>query len=479
VNETKRRLIVNAQKLFDVGLIMLSFTLASVWMISAGKGISLAGLLSVRVKLSDCAIFAVALLASHAMFALCGMYESRRLSTKSAEIVDVLKAVTLATASLALVAALCQVKLMTPAFLALFFATCFVFVASSRLLMRYSLARIRRRGHNLHHILILGTNGRAVEFARRLEASPERGYRLLGFVDDAWPRMDEFLATGFKLACDNAGIAEFLRHNVVDEVAIFLPLRSFYEHAAKMAALCEQHGMIIRFDSDIFDLKIARSSADVFDGDAQITARSSGFGGWPFVLKRTIDLMVSFALLVFLAPLLLMVALLINLTSPGPIFFGQERVGLNKRRFKIYKFRTMIPNAERIQEELLHLNEMKGPAFKIKNDPRVTPIGRILRKTSIDELPQLFNVLKGDMSLVGPRAMSVRDYQLFNEDWQRRRFSVPPGITCLWQINGRNLIPFEQWMELDMQYIDKWSLWLDLKILARTIPAVLRGSGAA
>jgi lipopolysaccharide/colanic/teichoic acid biosynthesis glycosyltransferase len=189
--------------------------------------------------------------------------------------------------------------------------------------------------------------------------------------------------------------------------------------------------------------------------------------------------MVSLALLVLLAPLLLAVALLINLTSPGPIFFGQERVGLNKRRFKIYKFRTMIPNAERIQEELLHLNEMKGPAFKIKNDPRVTPIGRILRKTSIDELPQLFNVLKGDMSLVGPRAMSVRDYQLFNEDWQRRRFSVPPGITCLWQINGRNLIPFEQWMELDMQYIDKWSLWLDLKILARTIPAVLRGSGAA
>lgn len=152
---------------------------------------------------------------------------------------------------------------------------------------------------------------------------------------------------------------------------------------------------------------------------------------------------------------------------------------MNKRKFKIYKFRTMIPNAERIQEELVHLNEMQGPVFKIKNDPRVTPIGRVLRKTSIDELPQLFNVLKGDMSLVGPRAMSVRDYRLFNEDWQRRRFSVPPGITCLWQVNGRNLIPFEQWMELDMQYIDKWSLWLDLKILARTIPAVLRGSGAA
>jgi lipopolysaccharide/colanic/teichoic acid biosynthesis glycosyltransferase len=144
----------------------------------------------------------------------------------------------------------------------------------------------------------------------------------------------------------------------------------------------------------------------------------------------------------------------------------------------MYKFRTMIPAAESMQEHLVHLNEMTGPVFKIKNDPRITPIGQFLRKMSIDELPQLFNVLKGDMSLVGPRAMSVRDYQFFSEDWQRRRFSVPPGITCLWQILGRNTIPFEQWMILDMQYIDGWSLWLDIKILALTIPAVFRGLGA-
>jgi lipopolysaccharide/colanic/teichoic acid biosynthesis glycosyltransferase len=145
----------------------------------------------------------------------------------------------------------------------------------------------------------------------------------------------------------------------------------------------------------------------------------------------------------------------------------------------MYKFRTMIPGAESLQETLLGQNEMSGPVFKIKKDPRVTPIGRILRKSSLDELPQLWNVLKGDMSLVGPRAMSVRDYKLFNEDWQCRRFSVRPGITCLWQVNGRNSLPFEQWMQLDMLYIDRWSLWLDLKILLLTIPAVLRGAGAA
>jgi lipopolysaccharide/colanic/teichoic acid biosynthesis glycosyltransferase len=161
------------------------------------------------------------------------------------------------------------------------------------------------------------------------------------------------------------------------------------------------------------------------------------------------------------------------------VFFLQERLGLNKRRFEIYKFRTMAADAESRMKEIEHLNEVSGPVFKIKNDPRMTTIGKFLRSTSIDELPQLFNVLKGDMSLVGPRPMAVRDYEGFNEDWQRRRFSVRPGITCLWQVLGRNSIPFEQWMELDLKYIDGWSLWLDFQILLKTIPAVLKGSGAS
>ena len=169
----------------------------------------------------------------------------------------------------------------------------------------------------------------------------------------------------------------------------------------------------------------------------------------------------------------------IKLTSEGPVLFLQERIGLNKRRFKIYKFRTMIPNAERLMRSLESKNEASGPVFKIKDDPRITPVGRFLRRSSIDELPQLLNVLRGDMSLVGPRPLPVRDYEGFSEDWQRRRFSVTPGITCLWQVNGRSDVSFEEWMLLDLKYLDEWSLWLDLKILAKTVPAVLKGAGAA
>ena len=168
----------------------------------------------------------------------------------------------------------------------------------------------------------------------------------------------------------------------------------------------------------------------------------------------------------------------IRITSPGPIFFNQERLGRGKRRFRIHKFRTMVIDAEKLMAAVEHLNQSKGPTFKLDKDPRITPIGSFLRKTSLDELPQLFNVWLGDMSLVGPRPLPLRDYRGFSEDWHRRRFSVKPGITCLWQVNGRSSIGFDRWMELDIDYIDRWSLWLDVKILVQTIPAVMRGSGA-
>jgi exopolysaccharide biosynthesis polyprenyl glycosylphosphotransferase len=328
-------------------------------------------------------------------------------------------------------------------------------------------------------VLILGTNSRALEFAQRIETKPELGYRVLGFVDDDWAELQTFQQGRYKLCCGLDALSEYLRCTVIDEVAIYLPLRSFYEYTSKVAALCEEHGITMRFASDIFNLKIARSYAADLDGDSHITAYSGSLDGWPILMKRALDIVVSFSLSFLLAPVLVIVALVIKIESNGPVLFRQERIGINKRRFLIYKFRTMVPNADEMLAELEKLNEVGGPVFKIKNDPRRTRIGGFLRRTSIDELPQLFNVLKGDMSLVGPRPLPVRDYEGFNKDWQRRRFSIRPGITCLWQVNGRSTIPFEKWMQLDLQYVDEWSFWLDLKILARTVPAVLKGSGAA
>jgi len=478
LSEVARAIALNALRVMDLTFIMLAFGLGAVTSLNTLNWTTSADFLSSKVSLSSCILFAIAILLSYAAFSACGLYKSKRMSTKRAEVADVLRAMTLSTACLALEGRLFSISVVTLHFLVAFWFFGSSAVIFTRFLLRFILGAIRMRGRNLHHILVLGTNLRAIEFARKIVATPDRGYRLLGFVDSDWSGMEPFGNTGFHLACSYDDLPEFLRHNVVDEVAIYLPLRSFYERAAQIARLAKQHGILLRFDSNIFDLEFARLQAERTEGPPQIMANSGGIDGWPLVFKRLLDIVGSLLLLIALSPLFLAVAGLIKLTSAGPVLFKQRRIGLNKRTFTMFKFRTMVPNAESIQEKLLHLNEMTGPVFKIKDDPRITRLGRVLRKTSIDELPQLLNVLKGDMSLVGPRAMSVRDYQLFSEDWQRRRFSVRPGITCLWQIHGRNTIPFEQWMVLDMQYIDGWSFWLDMKILALTIPAVFRGLGA-
>jgi len=331
-------------------------------------------------------------------------------------------------------------------------------------------------------MLIVGSNRRAIEFAKSIKSAPELGYRVIGFADDEWSGAEDLRRDGWSLVCNLEDLREFLRRSVVDEIVLAVPLRSFHDHATEIAAMCEQQGIIIRVLSDLFNLKNARPMAEDFEGSAPLAHYASGQEGWPVVVKRAFDFTFSLLLLIALSPVLLVTALLIKLTSPGSVFFVQKRVGLNKRTFYIYKFRTMVINAEEKLREIEHLNEVAGPVFKIKNDPRLTPVGKLLRKTSIDELPQLFNVLIGDMSLVGPRPLQLRDYELFTdegEDWQRCRFSVRPGITCLWQVSGRSSLPFQEWMELDRHYVRNWSLWLDLRILAKTIPAVLRGSGAA
>jgi exopolysaccharide biosynthesis polyprenyl glycosylphosphotransferase len=479
VSTTKRRLYLDMLKVFNLGLMVMAFGIATVLTARhEDGGGSLSAFLSMRVKLINFVSFCLILLVWHLIFLVFGQYQSQRLSSRWAIFAGAVQATTFSTLFIVLAAIALQVRMITPLFMFQFWICASILVAGARLLIRSGLEMARVRGRNLRHILILGTNRRAIEFARRLDAMPELGYRVLGFVDQKWHGRGE-QETKYPLCCTFADLSEYLRHNVVDEVANYLPLRSFYEHASQTAAMCEQHGIFMRFDPQIFDLKIARPRVEELDGSAHITAHSSLLDGWPTMLKRVLDACVSFILLLILAPVLALVALLVKLTSEGPVLFLQERVGLNKRRFFIYKFRTMVVDAEKLLPSLEALNEAGGPVFKIKNDPRITPIGRFLRRTSIDELPQLFNVLRGDMSLVGPRPLPVRDYQGFSEDGQRRRFSVRPGITCLWQVNGRSNIGFDQWMKLDLQYLDEWSIWLDMKILAQTIPAVMKGSGAA
>ena len=338
---------------------------------------------------------------------------------------------------------------------------------------------LRLRGKNLRYVVIVGTNARAIAFARKIESQPELGYRLMGFVDESWEDLEQFKSSGYLLVSNFAGFASYIRTHVIDEVVVALPVQSFYQQSSQLIAMCEEQGILVRYLTTLFNPKLAHPTTESLEDDSLLTFHSVVVTGSHMIAKRALDLVLSSFAIVLLSPLLLLVALAIKLTSLGPLFFIQDRVGLNKRRFRLYKFRTMIADAEQRIEELEALNEMDGPVFKIRNDPRITPIGKFLRKTSIDELPQLFNVLKGDMSLVGPRPLPVRDYNGFDQDWQRRRFSVRPGITCLWQINGRSNVTFEHWMELDMQYIDEWSFWLDLLILVKTVPAVLRGAGAA
>ena len=264
----------------------------------------------------------------------------------------------------------------------------------------------------------------------------------------------------------------------VDEVLVALPLNRYGPLVEKIVHQCEEQGIIVRVRTEMSQLQVARSYVDELEGVPVMTIQSGPANSWQLIMKRVIDLIGSAALLVTLAPLFALVALLIKFDSPGPVLFTQERVGYNKRRLKVLKFRTMVIEAEQQQQILEHLNEAKGPVFKIKQDPRVTRIGTFLRRFSIDELPQLVNVLKGEMSLVGPRPLPVRDVARIDVSAHKRRFSIKPGITCLWQINGRSHVGFEDWVRLDLEYIDTWSLGLDFRILLRTIPVVLKGYGA-
>jgi exopolysaccharide biosynthesis polyprenyl glycosylphosphotransferase len=475
----RRQILLNVFKLFDMVIMVAAFGAATVLMLRANQSVTVAEFFEMRVKIGNFLIFAGLLVVWHLLFSTFGLYASRRLSRRSAEIVDSLKATFCATLLLGVGVVVFHIKMATPLFLAAFWVLSSFLMVLSRLILRWLLAQTRLHGRNLRDLLIVGTNSRAVGFAKSIQSKPELGYRIIGFADQEWEGMDQFRDSGYRLVCSLDDLPSVFRKTVVDEVLIALPIRSFHDDAARIATLCEEQGILFRLLPNLFDLKRSRHWTEELEGQSLVTHHNGISEGWQLVLKRVLDFAIALTAILLLSPVLIGTAILLVLTGRGPVFFVQRRVGLHKREFAVYKFRTMVVDAEKKMREVEHLNEVSGPVFKISNDPRITPLGRFLRKTSIDELPQLINVLKGDMSLVGPRPLPVRDYEGFSEDWQRRRFSVRPGITCLWQVSGRSSISFDKWMELDLQYIDKWSLWLDLRILARTIPAVLKGEGAA
>ena len=474
-----RQFLLKLFTLSDLAIMVFSFASAALAESYLTAHLSFGEFLSMRIKLQNIVLFLGLLAVWHGVFSAVGLYQSKRLEARRNEVTDVLTATSIGTLVLILAGALFRIRMFTPIFFVGFWIMGSSTLVACRLVLRRLLGWVRSHGRNLRRILIVGTNQRAVRLAQSIESKPELGYELMGFVDDEWPGHEAFRASGYPIVGDCEHFSQLLREHVVDEVVLALPMKSCYIQASRIATQSREQGILVRSLTSIFDLDVPHSNAVDFEPDAAIPIGSHPADGWPSVIKRMLDFAISAVALILLAPLFLTTALLIRWDSPGPIFFVQERVGLNKRRFRLYKLRTMMADAEERQREIEHLNEASGAVFKIRNDPRLTPVGKLLRKTSIDELPQLFNVLKGDMSLVGPRPLPVRDYQRFDQDWQRRRFSVRPGLTCLWQINGRSSTPFEKWMELDMDYIDHWSLGLDLKILAKTIPAVLKGSGAS
>jgi exopolysaccharide biosynthesis polyprenyl glycosylphosphotransferase len=479
VGMTRRYILLSLFKFFDLALLAGSFVVAALASLRSFGAVSFAEFLAIRISVRNFVLFAGLLLLWHSVFSFLGLYESKRLSHQHTEVFDVLKATSLATVALLLVGSLFSLSVIHPLFLIVFWLVSTSSSVLSRRMTRFLLEQIRLRGRNLRQIVIVGTNSRAIQFAQTLEAHPAQGCRILGFVDQDWPGMEEFHKTSYAYICDLNGFLSFLRESVVDEVVIALPIKSSYYQAARIAELCGEQGITTRFLSDLFERKLAYARPEYSDYDTLITIHAGAPQGRTMFVKRLLDILISLLCIICFTPLFLITAILIKLSSPGPVFFVQKRLGLNKRVLSVCKFRTMVEGAEEKQAALQHLNEITGPVFKITDDPRITAVGKFLRKTSIDELPQLFNVLKGDMSLVGPRPLPLRDYQGFDKDWHRRRFSIRPGITCLWQISGRSTVQFDRWMELDMEYIDHWSVWLDLEILIRTIPAVLKGSGAA
>lgn len=368
---------------------------------------------------------------------------------------------------------LLKFNLLSQTFVLIFFGLAVSLLTMEKWLVLKVLRSIRRRGLNYRAVLIVGSGSRARDFVKSIESHPDWGFKILGFIDE-----EEMLGRSVgsaRVIGTFDDMARILDENVVDEVFFVMP-RNWLDRLEKSVKVCEKVGVKATICIDFFDTAIAKPVIKELDGWPLLTFDATPNDFFFLALKRSLDLIGSALGLLALSPLFLLIGLIIKITAPGPVFFRQIRCGVNGRTFPILKFRTMVVDAEKKLEELQEQNELEGPVFKIRNDPRITAIGRLLRKTSLDELPQLINVLMGDMSLVGPRPPIPSEVEHY-ERWQRRRLSMRPGITCIHEVVARNNKDFNVWMKMDLEYIDNWHFALDLRILARTVLAVAKGTG--
>jgi exopolysaccharide biosynthesis polyprenyl glycosylphosphotransferase len=475
----RRRLLLNLLRSADLLIMMAAFAAALVLSGPYVEGHRVDEFLAVRVTLGNLVFFAGFLVLWNIIFGAFGLYRSRRVGLMTDEWLDVAKAAAVGTLILSGLGLVFGFSAVNRVFIAVFFTTAVLGTVLVRTILRSFLGGIRRRGRNLRNLVIIGCGPRGAQFGKEVRSRPELGYLLLGYIDEIAPPPNPLHGKPEKLLGSLEHAREILAGIEVDEVVISLPIRSYYEAITQLIGLCEELGLVVRIPADFFESRLVHAYVDKLHDTPVLTLQAQAPAGGSTALKRVIDFFGSVAIMITFSPFFAFLAAAIKLDSRGPVFFVQERVGLGRRKFRLIKFRTMQVDAEERQAEIEGLNEVKGAAFKIKNDPRITRVGRILRKFSLDEIPQMWNVFRGEMSLVGPRPLPVRDVSRFDGEWQQRRFTVRPGLTCLWQINGRHNIDFEHWMELDLQYIDNWSLALDFDILLKTVPAVLRGTGAS
>jgi exopolysaccharide biosynthesis polyprenyl glycosylphosphotransferase len=401
-----------------------------------------------------------------------GLYRQRARYTPRGEIVDVLRATAIFGALSLSLLFIFKLPDISRLLLVFVFPSLAVAAIATRVANRVFLAQLRVNGKNARFMLILGTGQQADAFADLVESHRELGLRVVGHLradgEEGGSRGHQ-TRRGRQILGSLDLLEEILHTTIIDEVAICIPFSS-WSLVDAAGRLCEEEGKIVRIPMHV----LANGRVEELDGLPIYSVLRGPDRVVGLIAKRTLDIIGATLLLIALSPIFATLAFLIRRDSSGPIFFRQERVGLHGRPFQVVKFRTMVVDAEARLADLRHLNEIEGHAFKMSNDPRITGIGRWLRRTSLDELPQLWNVLVGEMSLVGPRP-PLGDEVAGYDVWHRRRLSMKPGMTGLWQVRERRASDFDRWVEADLEYIDNWSLWLDFKIIARTVPAMLQG----